>query len=174
MSVYTVPALNAVDFALTVHTVPSIVSPANALQSYTVPALSAVDFALSVYTPPTYMDIGWELTPSGGGAVTGTLTLSTEASVDATAVLGFIGALTLSAEAAVAATAALGIAGTVTLATESYVDATGIGGISVVTHPRTIVRSLFPQRAATPTGTLTLALARPPRGARTPSRLIPQ
>ena len=93
--------------------------------------------------------------PGGGGPpVTGTLTLSAEAFADATAVLGMSGTLTLSAEA--------------------YADATGIGGIALVTHPRTIVRSLFPQRAATPTGTLTLALARPPRGARTPSRLIPQ
>lgn len=64
MSVYTVPALNAVDFALTAHTVPSLASPAQALQSYTVPALSAVDFALVSYTAPTYMDIGWELLPS--------------------------------------------------------------------------------------------------------------
>ena len=65
-------------------------------------------------------------------------------------------------------------AGTVTLSAEAYADATGIGGVSVVTHPRTIVRSLFRPRAAAPTGTLILALARPPRGARTPSRLIPQ
>lgn len=64
MSVYTVPALNAVDFALTAHTVPSIASPAQALSAYTVPALNAVDFALSAYTVPTYMDIGWELLPS--------------------------------------------------------------------------------------------------------------
>lgn len=64
MSVYTVPALNAVDFALTAHTVPSLASPAQALQSYTVPALNAVDFALVSYTVPTYMDIGWELLPS--------------------------------------------------------------------------------------------------------------
>lgn len=65
MSTYTVPALNAVDFALAVHTVPSIVSPANVLQSYTVPALTAADFALTAYTAPTYMDIGWELLPGG-------------------------------------------------------------------------------------------------------------
>lgn len=65
MSVYTVPALNAVDFALTAHAVPSLASPASALSVYTVPSLSAVDFALSVYAVPTYMDIGWELLPSG-------------------------------------------------------------------------------------------------------------
>lgn len=64
MSVYTVPALNAVDFALTVHTVPSLASPANVLQAYSVPALNAVDFALVAYSLPTYMDVGWELLPS--------------------------------------------------------------------------------------------------------------
>jgi hypothetical protein len=61
MSVYTPPALNAVDFALTAHTVPSIASPQNALQSYTTPALNAVNFALSSFSVPTYMNIGWEL-----------------------------------------------------------------------------------------------------------------
>lgn len=65
MSVYTVPALNAVDFALTAHTVPSLASPAQALQAYTVPSLAAVDFALTAYTVPTYMDVGWELLSSG-------------------------------------------------------------------------------------------------------------
>lgn len=65
MSVYTVPALNAVDFALTAHTVPSIASPAQALQAYTMPGLAAVAFALAAYTAPTYMDIGWELLPGG-------------------------------------------------------------------------------------------------------------
>jgi len=66
MSAYTVPALNAVDFALTVHTVPSLASPRQALSAYTVPALNAVDFTLVAYTTPTYMDVGWELLPSGG------------------------------------------------------------------------------------------------------------
>lgn len=61
MSVYVVPALNAVDFALTPHTVPSLTSPTNALSAYTVPSLSAVDFALSVYTVPTWVYVGWEL-----------------------------------------------------------------------------------------------------------------
>lgn len=63
MSVYTVPALNAVDFALTTHTVPSLASPSNVLQTYSVPALNAVNFALAAYTQPTYMDVGWELLP---------------------------------------------------------------------------------------------------------------
>jgi hypothetical protein len=63
MSVYTPPALNAVDFALTAHTVPSIASPQNVLQSYTTPALNAVNFALSAFTVPTWMNIGWELLP---------------------------------------------------------------------------------------------------------------
>ncbi len=68
MSVYTVPALNAVDFALTAHTAPSIASPAQVLSAYTVPALSAVDFALTAYTVPTYMNVGWELLPAPGGS----------------------------------------------------------------------------------------------------------
>lgn len=61
MSVYTVPALNAVNFALTLHSVPSIASPQNVLQSYTTPALNAVNFVLSSFSLPTYMNIGWEL-----------------------------------------------------------------------------------------------------------------
>ena len=64
MSLYTVPALNAVDFALTAHTVPSIASPSQVLSAYTVPSLSAVDFALTSYTAPTYQNIGWELLPT--------------------------------------------------------------------------------------------------------------
>lgn len=64
MSVYTVPSLSAVDFALTAHTPPSIASPANVLSSYTVPSLAAVNFALTVFTAPTYMNVGWELLPS--------------------------------------------------------------------------------------------------------------
>lgn len=67
MSLYTVPALNAVDFALTAHTSPSIASPQNVLQAYAVPALAAVNFALAAYTLPTYMDVGWELLPSTSG-----------------------------------------------------------------------------------------------------------
>jgi hypothetical protein len=66
MSVYAPPALNAVDFALTAHTVPSIASPQNVLQSYTTPALNAVNFALSSFSLPTYMNIGWELLPDIG------------------------------------------------------------------------------------------------------------
>ena len=61
MSVYVVPALNAVDFALTPRTVPSLTSPTNALSAYTVPALNAVNFALSSYTVPTWIYVGWEL-----------------------------------------------------------------------------------------------------------------
>lgn len=70
MSTYIPPALNAVDFALTTHTVPSIASPQQVLSAHTVPALSAVNFELVSYTPPTYMDVGWELLPSGGIAYT--------------------------------------------------------------------------------------------------------
>jgi len=65
VSVYTVPALNAVDFALTVHTVPDISPYETGLTVYTVPALNAVDFALTAYTPPTFPYVGWELLPGG-------------------------------------------------------------------------------------------------------------
>lgn len=64
MSLYTPPSLSAVDFALTGHSVPSIASPQNVLQSYAVPALVAVNFALTPYSLPTYPDVGWELLPS--------------------------------------------------------------------------------------------------------------
>lgn len=73
MSVYTPPALNAVDFALTAHTVPSIASPTQALSPYSVPTLTAVNFSLIAYTQPTYQNIGWELLPGGGVTITGTL-----------------------------------------------------------------------------------------------------
>lgn len=64
MSIYTVPALNAVDFALTVHTVPDITPASQALSVYSVPSLSAVDFALTSWSLPTYPYVGWELLPS--------------------------------------------------------------------------------------------------------------
>jgi len=66
MSLYTPPALTAVDFALTAHTVPSIVQPQNVLAPYTTPVLNAVNFALSLFSQPTYPNIGWELLPSIG------------------------------------------------------------------------------------------------------------
>jgi hypothetical protein len=61
MPVYTPPALNAVDFALTARTPESVVPAYNVLVSYTVPALNAVDFALVSYTPPVYNTIDFEL-----------------------------------------------------------------------------------------------------------------
>lgn len=73
MSAYTPPALNAVDFALTAHTVPSIASPTQVLSPYSVPTLTAVNFSLIAYTQPTYQNIGWELLPGGGVTITGTL-----------------------------------------------------------------------------------------------------
>lgn len=63
MSLYTTPALNAVNFALSTHTTPSIASPQNVLTAYVLPALAAVNFALTAYTLPTYPDVGWELLP---------------------------------------------------------------------------------------------------------------
>jgi hypothetical protein len=65
MSIYVVPALNAVDFALTSFT-PADTTPYEVgLTPYTVPALNAVDFALVTYTLPTFVAIDWELLPGG-------------------------------------------------------------------------------------------------------------
>lgn len=64
MSIYTPPALNAVDFALEAYT-PADLTPAGmALSAYTVPAMNAVDFALTAYTAPTFPYVGWELLPT--------------------------------------------------------------------------------------------------------------
>ena len=65
MSIYTPPALNAVDFALASFTPESTAPYISALSAYTVPALNAVDFALSAYTLPTFPTIDWELLPGG-------------------------------------------------------------------------------------------------------------
>lgn len=63
MSVYTPPALTAVDFVLTAHTPVDTTPTTQALTAYTPPALAAVAFALTAFTPPTYLDVGWELLP---------------------------------------------------------------------------------------------------------------
>lgn len=63
MSVYTPPALDAVNFALTAHTPVASAPATQVLVSYTPPALTAVDFALVAYTVPTYVSVGWELLP---------------------------------------------------------------------------------------------------------------
>jgi len=57
MSIYTVPALNAVDFALTAFTPEDITPYDSGLSVYTVPALNAVNFALVPYTIPNFFDI---------------------------------------------------------------------------------------------------------------------
>jgi hypothetical protein len=64
MSIYTTPALNAVNFALTPHTVPALAGPQNVLSPYTVPALNAVNFALTGFTVPSWVYVGWELLSS--------------------------------------------------------------------------------------------------------------
>lgn len=61
MPVYTPPALNAVDFALSVQPSHSVAPYTMALTSYTAPALNAVDFALVTYTQPVYNTIDFEL-----------------------------------------------------------------------------------------------------------------
>lgn len=78
MSVYTPPALNAVDFALEAATPADVTPYTIALTSYTPPALNAVDFALVAYTQPTFPYVGWELLP-GAGPVNYTLSLATGA-----------------------------------------------------------------------------------------------
>lgn len=64
MSVYTPPALNAVDFALTAHTPADTTPVTQTLSAYTVPALTAIAFALTAYTPPSFPSIDWDLLPS--------------------------------------------------------------------------------------------------------------
>lgn len=64
MSIYTIPPLNAVDFALSAFTPEVLPANDSVLSVYTVPALNAVDFALSAYTLPTFPSIDWELLDS--------------------------------------------------------------------------------------------------------------
>jgi hypothetical protein len=61
MPVYTPPALDAVDFALTEQPAQNITPEYNVLSAYSVPSLSSVDFALVAYTPPTYNTIDFNL-----------------------------------------------------------------------------------------------------------------
>lgn len=71
MSIYVPPALNAVDFALTVTTPPDITPYEIGLTSYTPPALNAVDFALTTFTVPDFPDVGWELLPAPPSSIVG-------------------------------------------------------------------------------------------------------
>jgi hypothetical protein len=59
--IYTKPALNAVDFALSAFTKPNISPYESVLSSYTKPALNAVDFSTSSYTLPVFNTIDFEL-----------------------------------------------------------------------------------------------------------------
>jgi len=63
MSVYTPPALNAVDFALTAFTPEDVTPYDSALSVYAAPALNAVDFALSVYSQPIFFGVDFDLLP---------------------------------------------------------------------------------------------------------------
>lgn len=69
MTIYTVPALNAVDFELTSFAPEVLPANDSVLSVYTVPALNAVDFELSAYTRPTFPTVDFELldepTPPG-------------------------------------------------------------------------------------------------------------
>jgi len=66
MSVYTPPALSAVDFSLSAVTPASTTPYENVLSAYSAPSLSAVDFNLSAYTLPSFPAIDFELLPSIG------------------------------------------------------------------------------------------------------------
>jgi hypothetical protein len=61
MPIYTPPALNAVDFALTARTPENVDPYTMALSVYSVPALNAIDFAVATYTPPVYNTVDFEL-----------------------------------------------------------------------------------------------------------------
>ena len=87
MSIYTVPPLDGVDFALTSATPGSVTDLTTALVPYTVPALDSVDFALTSYTLPTFAGIDFELGEVDTGVtsvdVTDTVSLSLTEAVDA-------------------------------------------------------------------------------------------
>lgn len=100
MPAYTPPALNAVDFALSVQPSHSVVPAYNVLVSYTVPALNAVDFALVSYSQPVYNTIDFEVldVPAGGTTVdtlTGALTLTGFSPSIGKGIFTGVGALTL-------------------------------------------------------------------------------
>lgn len=65
---YTPPATDAVDFALTAYSAPSVAGVSSALSVYTAPATDAVDFALTTYSGPTFPAVDFEL-EAGAGAV---------------------------------------------------------------------------------------------------------
>jgi hypothetical protein len=61
MTTYVVPALNAVDFALTAATPADTTNYGIALSSYSAPALNAIDFALVSYAFPDFIALDFEL-----------------------------------------------------------------------------------------------------------------
>ena len=61
MTVYTVPALDAVDFEISAAVPESVTNHVTTLTAYLAPALAAVAFALVPYTPPTFLSIDFEL-----------------------------------------------------------------------------------------------------------------
>lgn len=86
MSIYTVPPLDGVDFALTSATPGSVVGLSTGLIPYTVPALDSVDFALTSYSLPTFSGIDFEIGEVDTGVtsvdVTDTASLSLTETVD--------------------------------------------------------------------------------------------
>ena len=66
MTTYVVPALNAVNFALTAATPADTTNYGIALSSYSAPALNAVNFALVGYSLPSFVAIDFEIGDGGG------------------------------------------------------------------------------------------------------------
>jgi hypothetical protein len=114
MSIYTPPALNAVNFEITSFTPADLTPAGQALSAYTPPALSAVDFAVTVYTRPTYPYVGWELLPATG-AVTATLSATlTDATLSSAATVTPAGAAITATLSATLGDATLASTATVT------------------------------------------------------------
>ena len=59
--IYNIPALNAVNFALTAYSNPDVSAYRSVLTSYSQPALNAVNFIEVSYTLPTFHRINFEL-----------------------------------------------------------------------------------------------------------------
>ena len=92
---YTPPATDAVDFALTAYSAPSVAGVSSALSVYTAPATDAVDFALTTYSGPTFPAVDFEL-EAGAGAVS--LSMAAVESADGAAfTIGGVHSLALAA-----------------------------------------------------------------------------
>lgn len=114
MSIYTVPPLDGVDFALESATPGSVVGLSTALVPYTVPSLDSVDFALTSYSLPTFSGIDFELGEAETGVtsvdVTDTVSLSLTETVDLAAYSDLTDSAALSVSEAVLVDAIVDVA----------------------------------------------------------------